>query len=64
VIEKRGTLRAVLLRVQDYVRLVAPEPEILRIIGEESKHKGTDKLTPQQIDRAILAVRARNKKRS
>ncbi len=35
VIEKRGTPRAVLLSIQDYVRLAAPEPEVLRLtIGE------------------------------
>ena len=51
VIEKRGTRKAVLLSIRDYVRLAAPEPEVLRIIGEESQRKGTDKLTSRQIDR-------------
>src|SRR3954462_4638987 len=37
VIEKRGTPKAVLLSIRDYVRLAAPEPEVLRLIGEESK---------------------------
>jgi len=36
VIEKRGTPRAILLSIRDYVRLAAPEPEVLRAIGEES----------------------------
>jgi len=34
VIEKHGTPRAVLLSIRDYVRLAAPEPEVLRVIGE------------------------------
>ena len=63
VIEKRGTPRAVLLSLRDYVRLAAPEPEVLRIIGEESKAKGTDTLSPQQIDRVIRAARVRKTKR-
>ena len=63
VIEKRGTPRAVLLSIRDYVRLAAPEPEILRIIGEESKRKGTDKLTSREIDQEIKAVRAAKRKR-
>lgn len=63
VIEKRGTPRAVLLSIRDYVRLAAPEPEVLRVIGEESKRKGTDKLTSGQIDRAIKAARAARRKR-
>src|SRR5260370_22830460 len=33
VIEKRGTPRAVLLSIKDYVRLAAPEPEVLRVTG-------------------------------
>jgi prevent-host-death family protein len=63
VIEKRGTPRAVLLSIRDYVRLAAPEPEVLRIIGEESKAKGTDNLSSQQIDRIIRATRAKKTKR-
>ena len=63
VIEKRGTPRAVLLSIRDYVRLAAPEPEVLRIIGEESQRKGTDKLTPRQIDRVIQTARAQKLKR-
>jgi prevent-host-death family protein len=63
LIEKRGTPRAVLLSLRDYVKLAAPEPEILRIIGEESKRKKTDLLTSRQIDTVIRTVRARKKKR-
>jgi prevent-host-death family protein len=63
VIEKRGTPKAVLLSIRDYVRLAAPEPEVLRVIGEESQKKGTDKLTPRQIDQVIKAARADKKKR-
>ena len=63
VIEKRGTPRAVLLSIRDYVRLAAPEPEVLRLIGEESKRKGTDKLTSRQIDQVIKAARTQKSKR-
>ena len=62
VIEKRGTPQAVLLSIRDYVRLAAPEPEILRLIGEESVRKGTDKLTSRQIDREIAAARRARKR--
>ena len=62
VIEKRGTPKAVLLSIRD-LRLAAPEPEVLRIIGEESRKKGTDKLTSRQIDQAIKAARAEKSKR-
>ena len=63
VIEKRGTPKAVLLSIRDYVRLAAPEPEVLRAIGEESQRKGTDKLTSRQIDQVIKAARASKPKR-
>jgi prevent-host-death family protein len=63
VIEKRGTPKAVLLSIRDYVRLAAPEPEVLRLLGEESKRKGTDKLTSRDIDQEIKAVRAAKRKR-
>lgn len=62
VIEKRGTPRAVLLSIRDYVRLAAPEPEILKVIGEESEAKGTNKLSSPQIDKIIRAARTKRPK--
>jgi prevent-host-death family protein len=63
VIEKRGTPRAVLLSIRDYVKLAAPEPEVLRILGEESERNGTSTLTSRQIDRVINASRSQKTKR-
>jgi prevent-host-death family protein len=63
IIEKRGTPRAVLLSIRDYVKLAAPEPEILRIIGEESERNGTNTVTSRQIDQIIKATRAQKKKK-
>jgi prevent-host-death family protein len=57
IIKKRGTPRAVLLSIRDYVRLAAPEPQVLRVLGVESKRKGTDRLTSPQIDSVIKAAR-------
>jgi prevent-host-death family protein len=59
VIEKRGRPRAVLLSIRDYIRLAAPEPEVLKIIGQESQRKGTSSLSPRQIERIIKAARSR-----
>jgi len=61
VIEKRGTPRAILLSIRDYVRLASPEPEVLRAIGEESRRKGTTSLSSRQIDRIIKAARGKKK---
>src|SRR5437899_897508 len=63
VIEKRGTPRAILLSIRDYVRLAAPEPEVLKILGEESRRNGTDRLTSQQIDQVIKVARTQKPKR-
>jgi prevent-host-death family protein len=63
IIEKRGTPRAILLSINDYVRLAAPEPEVLKIIGEESERNRTSSLTPRQIDRLIRTTRAQQKKK-
>jgi len=67
VIEKRGTPKAVLLSIRDYVRLASPEPEVLRLIGDESRRKGTNTLSSREIDRVIQstrrATRARKMKR-
>jgi len=63
VIEKRGAPKAVLLSIRDYVRLAAPEPEVLRLIGDESQRQGTNRLSSRQIDRVIQAPRALKPKR-
>lgn len=63
VIEKRGTPKAVLLSIRDYVKLAAPEPEVLRVIGEESERNGTNSLSSRQIDQVIKASRAQKSKR-
>jgi prevent-host-death family protein len=61
VIEKRGTPKAVILSLRDYVKLAAPEPEVLRVLGEISERNGTDKLTSRQIDQVIKATRAQRR---
>ena len=63
VIEKRGKPKAVLLSIRDYVKLAAPEPEVLRILGEESKRKGTDAIRSSRIDAIIAAARAHKKQK-
>ncbi len=63
VIEKRGTPKAVLLSLRDYVRLAAPESEVLRVIGQKSERNGASALTSRQIDRIIKASRSWKPKR-
>jgi prevent-host-death family protein len=63
VIEKRGTPTAVLMNIRDYVKLAAPEPEVLKIIGDEAKRNKTAALTSRQIDQVIKAARSEKTKR-
>ena len=58
VIEKRGSPKAILLGIQDYIRLAAPEPEVLKNLGEASMRRGTDKLSLARVDRVIRQTRA------
>jgi prevent-host-death family protein len=63
VIEKRGVPKAVLIGIRDYVKLAAPEPEVLTLIGREAERRGTSKLSAQKISQIIKNNRARNSKR-
>ena len=57
--------KAQLTRLMGY--LVVPgkydSQALLRAIGEESRRKGTDKLTSRQIDQVIKAARTQKTKR-
>lgn len=63
VIEKRGTPAAVLVNLSEYVKLAAPEPEVLKAIGKESVKSGKNRLSSKDIDRAIKAARAAKRNR-
>ncbi len=63
MIEKRGTPKAVLLSLRDYVKVAMPEPDVLRAIGQESERNGTSALTSRQIDRIVKATRRQKQKR-
>ena len=63
VIEKRGTPTAVLMNIRDYVKLAAPEPQVLKIIGDEARRNKTATLTSRQIDQIVKAARSAKKKR-
>jgi prevent-host-death family protein len=63
VIAERGTPRAVLLSIRDYVKLAAPEPEVLTAIGREASRNGISRMKSGQIDRLIRARRSGKPKR-
>jgi hypothetical protein len=51
------------MRIREYVKLVAPEPEVLRIAGEEANRNGTSRLTSRQIGRVIRVIREAKKEK-
>src|SRR5450755_686011 len=63
IIEKRGIPKAVLLSIRDYVKLAAPEPEVLKFLGEESERNGTSNMSSRQIDQIIRTSRSQKPKR-
>ncbi len=63
IIEKRGIPKAVLLSIRDYVKLAAPEAEVLKFLGEEAERNGTSNMSSRQIDQIIKASRSRKPKR-
>lgn len=56
--KKRKTSRTNLKRIRDYARLNAPEPEVLKVAGKESRKRGTDKMSSREIDTTIRNSRA------
>src|SRR3984893_16145210 len=62
VIEKRGIPRAVLISIRDYGKLAAPEPEVLKLLGEESERKRTSALNSREIGKIISKARSQKPK--
>jgi prevent-host-death family protein len=63
VIEKRGVPKAIMISIREYIKLAAPEPEVLTLIGRESERSGTSKLGADKIDRMIKVARSQRPKR-
>jgi hypothetical protein len=57
VVDKRGEPQVVILSVDDFVRNVAPETEVLAAVRAGARRKGKDRLSPRAIDREIRAYR-------
>lgn len=63
IVDKRGEPQVVIMGIQDYISKMAPEPEVLALLGKEAKRKGTSKLTMRQIDAEIKATRREKRAR-
>jgi len=57
------TRTPVRLNIRDYVKLAAPEPGVLRLLGEESERNRTSALNSREIDKIIMKARSQKSKR-
>jgi prevent-host-death family protein len=57
VVDRRGEPQVIIMSVEDYVDTIAPPPDWLQDLWAASKRRGTDKLTPRQIDLIIGKAR-------
>jgi prevent-host-death family protein len=57
VVDKRGEPQVVIIGIDDFLKNVAPESDILAAIRADAKRKGRDKISMRAIDREIKAYR-------
>jgi prevent-host-death family protein len=57
LVDRNGEPVVLILSVQDFVRTLAPPPDWLERAWSQAKRKGLDKLTMEDIDAEIAAVR-------
>ena len=59
VVTKKGEATAVILGIEDFLRATADAPESLRVLQEQAQKSGASKLTLEQIEQEIAAVRSK-----
>lgn len=57
VVTKKGEAKAVILGVEDFFRAVVKTPRSLAALQEQARKRGTDRLTLEDIEAEIAAVR-------
>ena len=57
LVERNGEPAAMILSVADFVETLAPAPDWLKEVAEDSRRRGLDKLTMADIDAEIAATR-------
>ena len=63
LISKKGEATAVILSVEDYLRNIVKQPDVLTKLQEQAKKAGTDKLSLEDIDAEVKAFRNGIRKR-
>ncbi len=57
LISKKGEATAVILSVEDYLRNIIKQPDVLTKLQKQAKKAGTNKLSLEDIDAEIKAFR-------
>ncbi len=57
LISKKGEATAVILSIEDYLKNIVKQPDVLTKLQEQAKKAGTDKLSLEDIDAEIKAFR-------
>ncbi len=57
LISRKGEATAVILSLEDYLRNIVKQPEVLTRLQKQAKKAGTNKLTLEEIDAEIKAFR-------
>jgi prevent-host-death family protein len=57
LVTKKGEAKAIILGVEDYLQSIVKTPESLSALQEQAKKSGVDKLTLEEIEKEIDAVR-------
>ena len=64
VVDHRGKPAVIIMSLKDYIDTLAPTPEWLKVIGQESKRKGLNKLSMRQIDAEIAKARRERRQKA
>jgi hypothetical protein len=59
-----GDPKAVMMSIQDFIKTIAPEPEVLKAIRADAKATGTDKLTMREISAEIASYRSERRQKA
>jgi prevent-host-death family protein len=63
LVSRRGKPKVVILGVEDYLRNIIKQPEILTTIQLSAKKAGLDKISGKEIDAEIAAYRRSKSKK-
>lgn len=57
LVTKNGQAKAVILGIEDFMQSIAQTPEALATLQEQAQKSGADRLSLEEIEREIQAVR-------